>query len=120
MHVRVALYPLTTDIQMREVLGNTLLYHQKELDWELVRQDYSDGTCFYSTYTDVTKYGRRDNLSPVDYCSGDIDKLHKAILRSIEIGKKYIPTKNEKMKAIHEEVIQREQEFADFIKTLLK
>lgn len=104
---------------MREVLGNTSLYHQKELDWELVRQDYSDGTCFYSTYTDVTRYGRRDNLSPVDYC-WDIHKIYKACLRSIEIGKKYIPTHNEKIKKIHEEVIMWEQEYADFIKTLLK
>jgi len=104
----------------KSILGNVSLYHHKELDRELVRQDYSDGACFYSTYTDVTRYGRRDNLSPVDYCSGDIGKLHKAILRSIEIGKKYIPTHNEKIKAIHEEVIQREQEYADFIKTLLK
>ncbi len=65
------------------IVGNEYLCKNECLGLRLHRQDYSDGTCFF------TLLDHRGQFR-VDYGNRDISELIKVLERGIEIDKKYI------------------------------
>lgn len=64
------------------IVGNEYLCKNEHLGLRLHRQDYSDGTCFYTL---------QDNRGQwrVDYGNRDLSELVKVLERGIEVDKKY-------------------------------
>lgn len=66
-----------------KVIGNKYLCENKHLGLKLHKQDYSDGTCFYTL---------EDNRGEwrVDYGNHDLSELIGVLERGIEIDKQYV------------------------------
>lgn len=94
-----SLFPLNTDFESencgccymvvdkdtteyKRIIGNEYLCGNKHLGLRLHRQDYSDGTCFY-TLQDNSGQWR------VDYGNHDLSKLIKVLESKIENDEKY-------------------------------
>ena len=71
------------------------------------RQDYSDGTCFYTLQDNRGQFR-------VDYGNRDLSELIKVLEREIEIDKKYVDT----LPSI-EETIWQKRKLIDDIKSFM-
>ena len=69
--------------EYKRIIGNEYLCENKHLGLRLHRQDYSDGTCFYTL---------EDNRGQwrVDYGNHDLLELIGVLERGIEIDKQYV------------------------------
>ena len=67
------------------IIGNEYLCKNEHLGLRLHRQDYSDGTCFYSLQDNRGQFR-------VNYGNYDLSELVKVLERKIEIDKKYVGT----------------------------
>ena len=78
----------------KKIVGNEYLCKNEYLGLRLHRQDYSDGTCFYSLEDGKGQFR-------VDYGNRDLSELINVLEGGIEIDKKYVdilPFKKEDIK----------------------
>lgn len=94
--------------EYKRIIGNEYLCENKHLGLRLHRQDYSDGTCFYSLQDNRGQFR-------VDYGNRSLSELIKVLEREIEIDKKYIDTLPSS-----KETIQQIKNLIDDMKPYLK
>jgi len=66
-----------------KIVGNEYLCKNEYLNLTLHRQDYSDGTCFYTLEDDKGEFR-------VDYGNRNLSELIKVLKSGIEVDKKYV------------------------------
>lgn len=95
----------TTDY--RRIVRNEYLCKNEYLGLKLHKQDYSDGTCFYTLQDNRGEFR-------VGYGNRDLSELIKVLEREIEIDKKYVNT----LPSI-EETIRQTRKLIDDIKSFM-
>lgn len=98
--------------EYKRIIGNEYLCENKYLGLRLHRQDYSDGTCFYTLQDDRSQW-------PVDYGNHDLSKLIKVLESKIENDEKYasiFPHTQEQVKQIIREQINHTKKLIEDIK----
>lgn len=69
--------------EYRRIIGNKYLCKNEYLSLQLHKQDYSDGTCFYTLEDNRGQFR-------IDYGNHDVSGLINVLQRGMEIDKKYI------------------------------